>query len=174
MSLVANPVLGVNLRQNKNSKSLAFGKYYAEVDRQKTLNIRGFAEHMISHGCVYDRGDIESILVKVTECLPELVAQGIPIQLGELGIFYPSIQSRGINQVTAGLDPRDVVHAVHLRFLPNASKLGDLSGPAFKDRCTLELRNIIESIEMEGQGDKKFVKLTPIATFLAEQEQPEP
>ena len=71
--------------------------------------------------------------------------------------------------------------SIHLRpdifFRPlntNTSKLGDLSAPAFKDRCTLELRNIIEAIEMEGQGDKKFTKLTPVATFLAEQEQPEP
>ncbi|MBQ9656341.1 MAG: hypothetical protein IJV38_10040 [Prevotella sp.] len=165
MALVSNPVLGVNLRKNQNSKSLAFGKYYAEVDRQKTLNIRGFAEHMISHGCVYDRGDIESILIKVTECLPELVAQGIPIQLGELGIFYPSIQAEGINNVTPGLDPRALVKAVHLRFLPNASKLGDLSGPAFKDRCTLELRNVIDEVVIDGE---KYKKLVPIDTYVAE------
>ena len=38
--------LGINLRKNTNSKSLAFGKYYPEVDQQKTLSLRGFAQHM--------------------------------------------------------------------------------------------------------------------------------
>ena len=168
MALVNQPVLGINLRKNKNSKSLAFGKYYPEVDRQKTLNIRGFAQHMIDHGCVFDRGDIESILIKVTECLPELVAQGIGVQLGELGIFYPSAEVKNpVANIPAmeGLDPRDVVKAIHIRFLPNASKLEDLSGPAFKDRCTLELRNIVEKVEVDG---KAVQRLTPIATALAD------
>lgn len=164
MALTNSAVLGINLRKNTNSKSLAFGKYYPEVDRQKTLTIRGFAQHMIDHGCVFDRSDIESILIKVTECLPELVAQGIGVQLGELGIFYPSAEVKNpVANIPAmeGLDPRDVVKAIHIRFLPNASKLEDLSGPAFKDRCTLELRNIVEKVEID---DKPQQKLTPIAT----------
>ena len=168
MALTNSAVLGINLRKNTNSKSLAFGKYYPEVDRQKTLTIRGFAQHMIDHGCVFDRGDIESILIKVTECLPELVAQGIGVQLGELGIFYPSAEVKDpVVSIPAmeGLDPRDVVKAIHIRFLPNASKLEDLSGPAFTDRCTRELRNIVEKVEVDG---KAVQRLTPIATALAD------
>ena len=168
MALTNSAVLGINLRKNTNSKSLAFGKYYPEVDRQKTLTIRGFAQHMIDHGCVFDRGDIESILIKVTECLPELVAQGIGVQLGELGIFYPSAEVKDpVISIPAmeGLDPRDVVKAIHIRFLPNASKLEDLSGPAFKDRCTLELRNIVEKVEVDG---KPVQRLTPITTAIAD------
>ena len=168
MALTNSAVLGINLRKNTNSKSLAYGKYYPEVDRQKTLTIRGFAQHMIDHGCVFDRGDIESILIKVTECLPELVAQGIGVQLGELGIFYPSAEVKNpVISIPAmeGLDPRDVVKAIHIRFLPNSSKLEDLSGPAFKDRCTLELRNIVEKVEID---DKPQQKLTPITTAIAQ------
>ena len=171
MALVNQPVLGINLRKNKNSKSLAYGKYYPEVDRQKTLNIRGFAQHMIDHGCVFDRGDIESILIKVTECLPELVAQGIPVQLGELGIFHPEAEvNNPVISIPAmeGADPRDIVKAIHIRFLPNSSKLGDLSGKAFKDACSLELRNIVEKVEIDG---KSYQHLTPIATAIAEYNQ---
>ena len=171
MSKTNQAVLGINLRKNNNSKSLAFGKWYPEVDRQKTLTIRGFAQHMIDHGCVFDRGDIESILIKVTECLPELCAHGIPVQLGELGIFYPSIEGIGISEIQAGMDPRDSVRAVHLRFLPNSAKLGDLSGKAFKDACTLELRNIIVSKSDKG---KLYHTYKPISTYLYEQSQPEP
>ena len=68
MALVNNPVMGINLRQNKNSKNAGYGKYYPEVDLQKTLTIRGFAQHLIDHGSKYSRGDIENILSMVTEC----------------------------------------------------------------------------------------------------------
>ena len=92
----------------------------------------------------------------------------MPVQLGELGIFYPSAEVKNpVANIPAmeGLDPRDVVKAIHIRFLPNASKLEDLSGPAFKDRCTLELRNIVEKVEVDG---KAVQRLTPIATALAD------
>ena len=143
MSKTNQAVLGINLRKNNNSKSLAFGKWYPEVDRQKTLTIRGFAQHMID----------------------------LPVQLGELGIFYPSIEGIGISEIQAGMDPRDSVRAVHLRFLPNSAKLGDLSGKAFKDACTLELRNIIVSKSDKG---KLYHTYKPISTYLYEQSQPEP
>ena len=40
--------LGINLRKNKISTSSGFGKYYPEVDTQKTLSLRGFAQHMVA------------------------------------------------------------------------------------------------------------------------------
>ena len=118
MALVNNPVMGINLRQNKNSKNAGYGKYYPEVDMQKTLTIRGFAQHLIDHGSKYKRGDIENMLSMVTECLPELVAQGIPVQLGELGIFRPTCEAKAsVENIAAmeGLNPNEVVKATTSR-----------------------------------------------------------
>jgi hypothetical protein len=36
----------INLRQNKNDESTAFGKWLAEVDSKEPLNLKGFAKHM--------------------------------------------------------------------------------------------------------------------------------
>ena len=171
MALVNNPVMGINLRQNKNNKNAGYGKYYPEVDLQKTLTIRGFAQHMIDHGSKYSRGDIENILSMVTECLPELVAQGIPVQLGDLGIFRPTCEAKAsVADIAAmeGLNPNDVVKAIHIRFIPNQTKLDNLAGPAFKDQCSLELRNIIdtEKVTVEGKT-KSMTTLLPIATAVA-------
>ena len=80
--------MGINLRQNKIEGSTAYGKYYPEVDTQKTLSLRGFAQHMTDHGSLYGRAIVEGVLLQITECLPELVAQGVPVQLGSLGTFY--------------------------------------------------------------------------------------
>ncbi len=167
--------MGINLRQNKIEGSSAYGKYYPEVDTQKTLSLRGFAKHMTDHGSIYGRSIVEGVLTQITECLPELVAQGVPVQLGNLGTFYPTAEvmpkTGAVANIAAmdGLNPNDIVKAIHIRFLPDATKLDNLCGPQFKDRCTLELRNIVDTIEVTVNGKKKKVQtLKPIATAVAE------
>ena len=166
--------MGINLRQNKIVGSSAYGKYYPEVDQQKTLSLRGFAKHMTDHGSLYGRAIVEGVLMQITDCLPELVAQGVPVQLGNLGTFYPTAEvakNGAVNDIPDmdGLNPNDIVKAIHIRFLPDATKLDNLCGPKFKDACTLELRNIIDTQEVTVDGKKKKVQtLKPIATAVAE------
>ena len=166
--------MGINLRKNKNATSSAYGKYYPEVDTKKTLSLRGFAQHMADHGSIYTRDVVEGVLLKITDCLPELVAQGVPVQLGSLGTFYPTaeVTKRGAVQNIAamdGLNPNDVVKAIHIRFLPDSTKLDNLCGPQFKNRCTLEFRNIVDTIEVTVDGKKKKMQtLKPIATAIGE------
>ena len=165
--------MGINLRQNKNDKSPAYGKYFPEVDVQKTLSLRGFAKHMTDHGSVYGRDLLEGVLIKITECLPELLAQGIPVQLGNLGTFYPTAEVKKNAAVSSiaemeGLDPNDLVQAIHIRFLPDTSKLDNISGRAFKEACALELRNIVDTQEVTVNGKiRKMQTLTPISTAVA-------
>ena len=166
--------MGINLRKNKNSQNPGFGKYYPEVDQQKTLSLRGFAEHMVNHGSMYGRGIVEGVLLQITDFLPELLAQGIPVQLGSLGTFYPTAEvskNGAVANIAAmdGLNPNDIVKAIHIRFLPDSTKLDNLCGPAFKNACSLELRNIVDTVEVTVDGKKKKVQtLKPIATAVAE------
>ena len=166
--------MGINLRQNKIEGSSAYGKYYPEVDQQKALSLRGFAQHMTDHGSLYGRAIVEGVLLQITECLPELVAQGVPVQLGSLGTFYPTAEVKkngAVLNIAAmdGLNPNDIVKAIHIRFLPDSTKLDNLCGPKFKDACTLELRNIISTQKVTVNGKEKSVTtLKPIATAVAE------
>ena len=166
--------LGINLRQNKITGNAGYGKYYPEVDVQKTLSLRGFAKHMTDHGSVYGRDLLEGVLIKITECLPELVSQGIPVQLGGLGTFYPTAQVvKGASVASIadmdGLNPNTLVKAIHIRFRPDATKLDNLCGPAFKNACSLELRNIVETEKVTVDGKVRVLQhLTPIATAVAQ------
>ena len=165
--------MGINLRQNKITGNAGYGKYYPEVDVQKTLSLRGFAKHMTDHGSVYGRDLLEGVLIKITECLPELVSQGIPVQLGGLGTFYPTAEVKKDAAISSiaemeGLDPNDIVEAIHIRFLPDTSKLDNISGKAFKEACALELRNIVDTKEVTLNGKiRKMQTLTPISTAVA-------
>ena len=138
------------------------------------MSLRGFAKHMTDHGSLYGRAIVEGVLMQITDCLPELVAQGVPVQLGNLGTFYPTAEvakNGAVNDIPDmdGLNPNDIVKAIHIRFLPDATKLDNLCGPKFKDACTLELRNIIDTQEVTIDGKKKKVQtLKPISTAVAE------
>ena len=166
--------MGINLRKNKNTASTAYGKYYPEVDTRKTLSLRGFAQHMVDHGSIYGRSIVEGVLLQICDCLPELVAQGVPVKLGSLGTFYPTAEvakNGAVLNIAAmdGLSPRDVVKAIHIRFLPDSSKLDNLCGPVFKNACDLEFRNIVDTQEVTIQGKRRKVQtLKPIATAVAE------
>ena len=166
--------LGINLRKNKISTNAGYGKYYPEVDTQKTLSLRGFAQHMVDHGSIYGRSIVEGVLLQITDCLPELVAQGVPVQLGSLGTFYPTAEvakDAAVLNIAAmdGLNPNDIVKAIHIRFLPDSTKLDNLCGPQFKNRCSLELRNIVDTVTVTVNGkEKKVQTLKPIATAVAE------
>ena len=165
--------LGINLRQCKNTKNKGFGKYYPEVDQMKTLSLRGFVDHMTSHGCPYHDSIITSVLNQVTEHMTELVAQGVPVQL-PMGTFYPTAEVAEDGAVASiadmeGLNPNDIVKGIHIRFLPDGSKLDSLLSPTFKERCSLELRNIVDTTEVTLNGKaRKLQTLKPIATAVAE------
>ena len=174
MSLVNAPVLGINLKKNANPNSVGYGKFYPEVSRQKTLTTRGFAEHMISHGSKYGLEDIVAILRMFSTCLPELLAMGIGVKFDGLGCFLPYAQSKkGITKAEmAGITPAEIVKAIHIRFLPDSTKLDNLAGPAFADRCSMEIQNVVvvERIK-DAETDKvKEVLRTeiPVNTFLSE------
>ena len=167
--------LGINLRKNKISTSTAYGKYYPEVDLQKTLSLRGFAEHMTAHGAKYKRAEVEGVLQQIVECLPELLAQGVPVQLGSLGTFYPSAEvmpkTGAVMNIGAmdGLDPNSIIKGIHIRFQPDSTKLDNLCAPTFKYACQLELRNIVDTVKVTVDGKEKTMQtLKPIATAVAE------
>ena len=165
--------LGINLRKNKNSKNAGYGKYYPEVDTQTTLTLRGFAKHMSDHGSIYSLDLIEGVLKKITQCLPELISQGVPVRLDPLGTFLPTCDvDKPLLNIPAmeGADPNNVVKGVHIRFLPYGVEDENITSRRFKEEyCSLEFRNIIDTQEVTVDGKKKKVTtLKPIATAIAE------
>ncbi|MBQ7420290.1 MAG: hypothetical protein IJV17_06080 [Prevotella sp.] len=116
--------LKINYRKNTNMHSASYGKYYPEVDGSETLSLRGLSEHIKNHGSIYTRDIIEGVLIKMSECIPELVAQGIGVKLDGLGKFYPTAKSvrGGVAEADLkGVNSNDIVKGIHIRFLPTVS-----------------------------------------------------
>ena len=179
MATVNSIELRVNLRANTNEKSDQFGRLYAELQRNRTLSLRGLAKHISDHGSIYTIDIVYGVLAKLCQCIPELLAQGQPVKLDGLGTFYPTAKNEhgGLESVEAAknLTPEQAVEGVRVRFLPDGTKLDDMTSKAFKDRCSLVWGNLIEITGYKDAQKKTgpIYKLTPISNPIVEPE-PEP
>lgn len=162
--------LKINYRKNKNMRSSSFGNYFPEVDRNETLSLRGLSEHIKNHGSIYTRDVIEGVLIKMSACIPELVAQGIGVKLDGLGKFYPTARSvkGGVAEAALkGVNSNDVVKGIHIRFLPDSQSLDNITSVEFKKKCSLESAHIVETTNV---GGKRVSTKTPIAEWLVAHE----
>ena len=152
------------LKKFKNARSSANNRWFAYVNRVGTLSTRGLAEHMIEHGLLANRAEVEAILVKLSECIPELVAQGYGVKLDGIGIFYPTIANvKGGAESVYDFNLTQNVKGVHFRFRPDSTDLDDLTTKAFGKKVTFG-----NGYYQEQSGKK--APMIPLAA--AEEEEP--
>ena len=168
----ANIPMVINLRQNTNDDSSAFGKYFAEVDSKEPLNLKGFAKHMTSHGKIADYQMCVLVLGQVVECMSELLAQGQPVKLDGLGTFSPSVdgQKQGKNSIeaaiAAGTDA--MINGIKINFTPENVKGEKLTSRAFKEQCVFEFGYLVESeVRIVNGKERRVQKKTPLSYVLA-------
>ena len=157
-------IMSYVLRKFKNARSSANNRWFAYVNRVGTLSTRGLAQHMIEHGLVSNRAEVESILVKLSECIPELVAQGYGVKLNGIGIFYPSIANvKGGAESVYDFNLTQNIKGVRFRFTPDSTDLDDLTSKAFGKKVTFG----------NGYYQEQTGKKAPMIP-LAAAEEPEP
>jgi len=170
----SNIPMVINLRQNKNDESTAFGKWFAEVDSKEPLNLKGFAKHMTSHGKIADYQMCVLVLGQVVDCMSELLSQGQPVKLDGLGTFSPSVDGQKKGQIdvesAVAAGPDAMINGIKINFSPENTKGEKLTSRAFKDECIFEFGYVVESEKRTvGGKEKRFQKKTPISYVLAPQ-----
>ena len=162
----------INLRQNKNSSSNGFGKWYPEADSKEPLALKGFCRHMTEHGKLADYQMVVLVVQQVVECMKELICQGQPVKLEGLGTFSPSVESKkgGANSVAKAMEVglESLIEGVHIIFTPENSKGEKLTSRSLKDDCIFTAGYVVESIKTTVEGkEKRFQNKTPISFVLS-------
>ena len=81
--------------QNKNTKSTAYGKWFARaVTIGKTINVDELAKHMSEHNTPYSKGAIKGVLTDMIGCIRELMLEGKAVKLEGLAIFSAGIKTK--------------------------------------------------------------------------------
>ena len=152
----------VNIKLNQNeAMSSAYGKYYLEVATSEVLSTEGLVNHITHHNCAVGTEAIAAVIKKLGECIPELVAQGQPVKIDGLGIFYPTAENKKNGLLKSQLldskvNPLDVLAGVHLRFRPQSDDLNDLTSKSFLKMQVQPVVNLV--------CRAKAVDLTPEVT----------
>ena len=170
----------VNLRQNENTTSRAYGNYYFEAEAKEPLSLKGFARHLVEHGKLATYEMLVLVLQNVVSCMKELVTQGQPVKLDGLGIFYPSVENdkdggdrTTVEKCVANMD--GLIKGIHLRFRPEGEKEEKLTSKALKEMCVLEAHDLIKTKTKIIDGKTKtYQERTPLATYAIAQAEPDP
>jgi predicted histone-like DNA-binding protein len=166
--------LGINYRQNKNEKSSAYGKYYAEIDRRETLTTAGLAAHLAEHNFGMGEDAIYAVLTRLSKCIPELLAQGVPVKIDGLGIFSTTLKSMGIDEQqlkSPTFNPTTIVQGVRIRFRPDGQEMNNLTSKAFlSQKVSLQSNYVVEKME---SGEKEYTAYKSLEEFRLPAE-PEP
>jgi uncharacterized membrane protein YgcG len=127
----------INIKLNQNeAMASAYGRYYLEAATAEVLTTEGLVNHITHHNCAVGTEAIAAVIKKLGECIPELVAQGQPVKIDGLGIFYPTAENKKNGLLKAQLldpkvNPLDALAGIHLRFRPQSDDLNDLTSKSF-------------------------------------------
>ena len=124
------------LVQDKSSNPRKSGKWYGKRFMPATLGTRGLAEHMMNHGVIAERSEIEDVLNGLVTCIPELLKQGVNVKLQGLGTFRATLKSRGAQSI-ADYEVQKHVKGVRMRFIPDSTNLDNMTSKKFKSNCSL-------------------------------------
>ena len=89
-------MLELNISQNRNAQSSAYGKYFARVEYKKTMSIDDMARHMAEHNTPFSVGTIAGILKDFVACTREQCLNGNTVKIDNLAIFKCSVQANGL------------------------------------------------------------------------------
>lgn len=136
MALNQNIKIRLGMRKNTNVKSTGYGKYYVAIaKRNGGLTQRGFIDHVAEHVAGVPRPMVAAVINQLSDCIPELVKQGVSVKLDGIGIFYPTIASAGVADPFT-YDTSKHVLGVRIRFKPDSTKLDDLTSISFMENKT--------------------------------------
>ena len=152
--------LKVDLYKVTNEDSKLYGKYLGRAVRQSTLTTRGLAEHIAGHGTIYTQDIVDGVLRKLSQCIPELISQGVAVKIDGLGTFFPTLENTkgGANSVQ-DYNLAQNVKGIHVRFQPDGVALDNITSKAFLLKCQLEKRYLVT---YTGKGKLRKATYTPI------------
>ena len=85
-------MLKYQIYQSKLAGTSAYGKFYARIVTDQSIDVASLAEHMANHNTPFSRGTIKGILEDAISCIKELLLDGKRVQLDNLVSFGLGIE----------------------------------------------------------------------------------
>ena len=139
------------VKQNQNSYSQAYGKWYAQIKSLETLNTRKLAQHISEHGSIYTPDVVYGVLEKFRSCLVEMLLNSKKVKIEGLGTFYCTLENQKNGaQKKEDFNVNKHLKALHIRFLPEQTTEENISSREFLKKA--EFINI-DSLKVKPKED---------------------
>ena len=140
------------VKQNQNSSSVAYGKWFAQVKTLETLNTRKLATHISEHGSIYTPDVVYGVLEKFRSCLIEMLLESKKVKIEGLGTFYTTLENtKGGAQSKDKFNVNTHLKALHIRFLPEQTTEENISSRQFLKQA--EFINIDSLLKKEEETE---------------------
>ena len=142
------------VKQNQNSYSQAFGKWYAQIKSLETLNTRKLANHISEHGSIYTPDVVYGVLEKFRSCLVEMLLESKKVKIEGLGTFYCTLENQKNGaQKKEDFNVNKHLKALHIRFLPEQTTEENISSREFLKKAEfINIDSLVKSDESENGG----------------------
>ena len=118
----------LGLRKSNPSEKNSEMKVYANAQNTEVIDIQKLAKHIQVHGSPYTRDIIVGVLTKAVDCIREQLLEGKKVNLGEMGSFYCTISSEGVDSADE-FNPSAHIKGVNVRW-DRGSEFEDLLAEA--------------------------------------------
>ena len=105
----------LGLRKSNPSEKNSEKKVYAYAQARQVIDIMALARHIQVHGSPYTRDIIVGVLTKAVDCIREQLLEGKKVNLGEMGSFYCTISSEGVDSADE-FNPSAHIKSVNVRW----------------------------------------------------------
>ena len=120
------------LKQNKNTTSKIFGKWFAQAKSVETMNTSKLASHIAEHGSIYTPDVVFGVLEKFRSCMLEMLLNSRRVKIDGLGTFYTTIENqKGGSATKDEFKPNVNLKALHIRFIPDQEAETNISSREF-------------------------------------------
>ena len=141
------------VKQNQNSSSVAYGKWFAQVKTLETLNTRKLAQHISEHGSIYTPDVVYGVLEKFRSCLIEMLLESKKVKIEGLGTFYTTLENtKGGAQSKDKFNVNTHLKALHIRFLPEQTTEENISSREFLKKAEFVNIDMLLQKEKEENG----------------------
>ena len=96
-------------------------KAYAKLQVKETWDIDRFAKYVAIHSGVYNHGIVKGLVYEISDCIVELLLEGMRINLGNLGTFGTTVNCTGAESVQA-FKKKDI-KSLNVVFTPGSDML---------------------------------------------------
>ena len=143
------------VKKNQNTKSSAYGKWFAQIKTLETLNTRELAQHISEHGSIYTPDVVYGVLEKFRSCLLEMLLESKKVKIEGLGTFYCTLENtKGGAAKKEDFNVSKHLRALHIRFLPEQEQEQNISSREFLKKAEfINIEQWLKSQESDTTTD---------------------